>query len=88
MLVLNTKVFPNRGIQIDSSTIDGNVEFVTLSVQLYSNVTSVKLVFVSDKMIINSDNFGTKCLSYGKISAFLCFMFSVFTLFYLILENK
>ena len=43
-------------IQIDSSTIDGNVEFVTLSVQLYSDVTSVNSVFVSDKIINNSDN--------------------------------
>jgi len=52
----------------------------TLSVQLYSDITSVNLVFVSDKIINNSDNFGIKWLFYGKI-------FSVFTLFYLILEN-
>jgi len=41
--------------QIDSSTIDGNVEFSHS--QLYSYVTSVNLVFVSDKIINNSDNF-------------------------------
>ena len=28
-----------------------------------------------------------KCLSYSEISAILCFLFSVFTLFYSILEN-
>ena len=50
--------------QIDSSTIDGNV-------QLYSDVTSVNLVFVTDKIINNSDNFRKKCLSYSKISFFL-----------------
>ena len=56
--------------QIDSSTIDGNVEFVcTLSRQF---VTSVNSVFVSDKIINNSDNFRIKCFSYSKISAILC----------------
>ena len=38
--------------QIDSSTIDGNVKFVTLSVQLYSDVTSVNLVLCPTKLII------------------------------------
>ena len=70
-----------QNIQIDSSTIDGNVEFLTLSVQLYSDVTSVNSVFVSDKIINNSDNIRIKCLSFNNPS------FSVFTLFYLILEN-
>ena len=44
--------------QIDSNTIIGNQEFVqcTLSVQLYSYVTSVNLVCVSDKIISNKDN--------------------------------
>ena len=70
-------------IQIDYSKIYGNVEFVHSS-----DVTSVNLVFVSDKIINNSDHFRIKCLSYSKISAILCFfLFSVFTLFYLILEN-
>ena len=41
----------------------------TLSVQLYSYVTSVNSVFVSDKIINNIDNFLIKCLSYSKISA-------------------
>ena len=54
------------GIQIDSRTIDDNVEFV-LSVQQYSYVTSVNLVFVSDKII---DNFKMKCFSYSKVNAF------------------
>ena len=66
--------------QIDSCTIDGNVEF---SVQLFSYVTSVNLVFVSDKINNNSDNFRIKCLPYSK----MCSLFSVFTIFYLILEN-
>jgi len=55
----------------------------TLSVQLYSYVTSVNLVFVSNKIINNSDDFRIKCLPYSKIIA----MFSVLALFYLILEN-
>jgi len=42
---------------IDSSTIGGKVELIcTLSVQLYSYVTSVNLVFVPDKIIDNSDS--------------------------------
>ena len=60
-----------------SSTIDGNIEFV-LSVQLYSDVTSGNLVFVSDKIINNSDNFGIKCLSYSEISAFICVLYFLF----------
>ena len=46
--------------QIDSSTIDGNVEFVHSHIQLYSYVTSVNSVFASDKIINNSDNFKIK----------------------------
>ena len=57
--------------QIDSSTIDGNVNCVH-SVQLYSDVTSVNVVFAFDKNINNSDNFRTKCVSYSKISAIWC----------------
>ena len=40
---------------LKTSTIDGNVEFVysQVSVQLYSYVTSVNSVFVSDKIINN-----------------------------------
>ena len=58
-----------------------------LSVQLYSDVTSVNLVFVSDKIIKNSDNFKIKCLSYSKKFNFMCSLVSVFLLFYLIYEN-
>ena len=51
----------------------------TLSVQLYSDVTSVNLVFVSDKIINNGDNFRIKCLSYSKITTiFLIFYFYTF----------
>ena len=57
-----------RFLQIDSSTIDGNVEFV----QLYSDVASVNLVFASDKIINYSDNFRIQCSSYSKISAISC----------------
>ena len=46
---------------------------------LYSYVTRVNLGFVSVKIIDNIDNFGIKCLSYGKISAILCSLLSVFT---------
>ena len=57
--------------------IDGNVE----SVQLYSDVTNVNSVFVSDKIINNSDDYKIKCLSYSKISAILCvLLFSVYNL--------
>jgi len=44
--------------QIDSSTIDGNEEFVHF---LYSYATSVNSVFVADKIINNSNNFRIKC---------------------------
>ena len=74
-----------RHTQIDSSTINGNVEFVHL-VQLYFHVTSVNSVFVSDKIINNYDNFRIKSLSYSEISAILCSVFSVLTFFSLILE--
>ena len=71
----------NSRIQKDSSTIDGNVEL--LSVQLYSDVTSVNSVFVSDKIINNSDNFRIKCLSYSKISAILCVLYFLFLHFFI-----
>ena len=72
--------------KIDSSKIDNNVEFVHS--QLYSYVTSVvNLVFVSDKIINNSDNFGIQSFSCGHISAILCSLFSVFKLLYLIFGN-
>ena len=57
--------------QIGSSTIDGKVEFVH-SIQLYSDVTTVNSVLMSNKLINNSDNFRIKCLSYCNISAILC----------------
>ena len=83
--------------QIDSSTIDGNVELYTLSTVVFwrhkcqlsqvSTVTSVNLVFVSDKIVNNSVNLRIKWLSYSKISAILCvLLLSVLTLFYLIME--
>ena len=53
--------------QIDSSTIDGNVEFVHSQYNhVNSDVTSVNSVFVSDKIINNSDNFRIKSLSSAK----------------------
>ena len=52
-----------------------------------SDVKRVNLVFVSDKIINNCDNFKIKFLSYSKISAIVYVIFSVFTLFYLILKN-
>jgi len=55
----------------------------TLSVQLYSNVTSVNLVFVSDKIINNSDDFTYKCLSYSEISAILCVLYFLFLHFFI-----
>ena len=51
----------------------------TLSVQLYSDVTSVSSVFVSDKIINNIDNFRIKCLSYKEINCvFFSFRFNTF----------
>ena len=49
----------NNGNQIDSSTIDGNIEFVhsQYSCILSSDVTSVNSIFLSVKTFNNSDNF-------------------------------
>ena len=44
--------------KLNCSTVQ--IEFYTLSVHLYSYVTSVNLVFVSNKIINNSDNFRIK----------------------------
>ena len=62
--------------QIYSSYNRWQHRICTLSVQLYSDVTSVNSVFVSDQIINDSDSFRIKCLSYSKISAIVC----VFTL--------
>ena len=58
----------------------------TLSVQLYSYLTSVTSVFVSDKIVNNGDYFRIKCLFYSKCN-FMCSLFSVFIFFYTILEK-
>ena len=65
--------------RLNCSTVQ--IEFYTLSVHLYSYVTSVNLVFVSNKIINNSDNFRIK----ENECSFVCSLFSVFTLFYLII---
>ena len=52
-------------------------------VQLNSDVTSVNLVFVSDKTINNSDNLRIKCLSYSKISAILSVLYFLFLHFFI-----
>ena len=65
--------------QIDSSTIDGNVKFVHYQYNCISVFSRVNLVFVSDKIINNSDNFRIKCLSYSKINAILFFIFWFYT---------
>ena len=54
----------------------------TLSVQLYSYVTSVNLVFVSDKIIYNCDNLRIKCLFYSKISEAVCVLYFLFLHFF------
>ena len=59
----------------------------TRLVQLYSDDTSVNLVFVSDKIINNSDDFRIKGLIYSILSAILCVLYFLFIHFYLILEN-
>ena len=48
--------------------------------------TSISLVYVSDKIINNGDNFGKKCLFYGEKCNFV-FSFFCFYSFYLILEK-
>ena len=53
----------------------------TLS-SVFFYVTSVNSVFVSDKIINNSDNFRIKCLSYSEISAILCVFSFCFYTFY------
>ena len=58
-------IVPLDDIQIDSSTIDGNVEFAHSH---YSCIltSQVSTYFLSDKIIINnSDNFRIKCLNYS-----------------------
>ena len=60
--------------QIVKYTIDGNVEFVHSQYTVFLRHKCQQL-YVSDKIINNSD-----------ISAILCSLFSVFTLFYLIME--
>ena len=69
--------------QIDSSTIDGNVEFVHSHVQLFSDVTSINSVFKFDKIVNNIDNFRSKCIFNSKISVILCILYFVFTQFLL-----
>jgi len=70
--------------QIDSSTINGNVEFVQSQYKLYSDVTSVNSVFVSDKIINHSDAFRIKCLSYGEISTILCVLYFLYLHFFIL----
>ena len=55
-------IIPNRLPR----TIDGNVE-VLHSVQLYSYVTCVNLVFVSDKIINNSDRIVIEYSAYPTV---------------------
>ena len=60
----------------------------TLSVQLFSDFTSVNSVFVSDKIIYNSDNFRIKCLFFSKISAiFFFFIFCSYTFLFNVGEH-
>ena len=55
----------------------------SLSVQLYSYVTSVNSVFVNLKIINNSTNFRIKCLYYSKISVILCVFYFLFLHFFI-----
>ena len=58
-------------------------QICTLSVQLYSHVTSVNPVFAFDKIINNIDNFRIKSLFYSKISAILCVIYFLFLNFFI-----
>ena len=60
----------------------------TILVQLFSDVTIVNSVFVSDKVLINnSDSLRIKSLSYSKISAIICVLYSLCLHFFGILKN-
>ena len=51
------------------------IDICTLSVQLYSYITSVNSVFMPDKIINDSDNFRRKSLSYSEKGAILCVIY-------------
>ena len=54
-----------------------------LSVQVYSDVTSANSVFVSDKIINNSENFRIKYLSCNKkVYFYVFFSFCPYTLLF------
>ena len=50
---------------------------------MYSDVTSVNSVCVSDKIINYNDNFRIKCLFYSKINAILCVLYFLFLHFFI-----
>ena len=77
------KIYNSKGGSefLARDTIDGNVEFVhSQYICILSSQVSIQF-FLSDKIIKNSDNFRIKCLSYSKIRAILCVIFSVFYTF-------
>ena len=74
-------------MQIDSSTIYGNVKFVHSQYScILTSHLSIQVFF--NKIIKKIDNFRIKFLSYSKITAILCVLYFLFLhFFYLILEN-
>ena len=70
----------NSLYQIDSSTIDGNVECLHSQ---YSCILTSQVSYVSDKVINNSDHFKIKCLSYSKIRAISCVLYFLFLHFFI-----
>ena len=63
------------------------IDICTLSVQLYSYITSFNSVFMPEKIINNSDNFGIKSLSYSEKGAILCVIYFPFLHFLFNLEK-
>jgi len=71
-------------VQIDFSTIDGNVKFVHFQYTVFWRHTCQQ-IYVTDKVNNNSDDFRIKFLSYSKIRPIVLdnlFAFSVSTYVY------
>ena len=73
------KCSPGKYAMDHGAIRSGSIRWISMRFDaLYSDVTSVNSVFVSDKMINNSDNFRIKWLSYSKISAIICVPYFLF----------
>ena len=82
-VLLKAVTFKTIHTQIGSNTIDGNVGFVHSQYSCFLSSHSVNSVFVSEKIINNSDNFRIKCFSYSKISANSCVLYFLLLYFFI-----